>query len=342
MRLGSPGSLFASCPIHDRCFRGGQTPVDSIAVFRHFKIMKSPKTVMNEFKGSFFDIGRLNERIDDIKINQGVILSTLNERRNSTRLADYEFKVFSQWGEDGIVQYLSRAIEIRHKTFIEFGVESFAEANCRFLLMKDNWSGYVVDGSSSNIAKLKNSYFYWKYDINAVDAFITKENINALLAESCFDEDLGILSIDIDGNDYFILEAITTIRPRILICEYNDVFGATRKISVPYEGDFVRTKKHYSNLYFGASLSAITFLANKMGYSLVGTNSSGCNAFFVRDDLLNGKVQVLTAEQAFRPSKIRQSRDKQGNLSYCAGNDRLKEISGLRVVNVETEAIEEL
>ena len=304
--------------------------------------MKSPIPLMNKIKGACQDIWRISERLDEMKINQGLILSTLNETRNSTNLADYEFKVFSQWGEDGIIQYLSKTIELRHKTFIEFGVESFMEANCRFLLMKDNWSGYVIDGSSSNIARLKSSYFYWKYHIDAVDAFITKDNIDDLLAKSGFDEDLGILSIDIDGNDYFILEAISAVRPRILICEYNAVFGAKRRISVPYEADFCRTRKHYSNLYFGASLPAITFLANKKGYSLVGTNSSGCNAFFVRDDLLNGKLPALSAEQAYLTSKIRQSKDKKGNLSHLTGNDRLKEMSGLAVVNVETGAIEEL
>jgi hypothetical protein len=303
--------------------------------------MKSPKALMLEMKSAFQSIWRITERLDELKISQGLILAALNEARRSTDLADYEFKVFSQWGEDGIIQYLSSAIEMKHKTFIEFGVESFMEANCRFLLMKDNWRGYVIDASSSNIANLKKSYFYWKYQIDAVDAFVTKDNINDLLAKSCFDEDVGILSIDIDGNDYFILEAIKTVRPRILICEYNAVFG-TRRISVPYDPDFCRTTKHYSNLYWGASLSAITFLANRKGYSLVGTNSSACNAFFVRDDLLNEKVRVLTAEQAFLPSTIRQSRDKQGNLSYLGGEDRLRAIRGLRVVNVETEGMEEL
>jgi len=304
--------------------------------------MKSPIALMNEIKGALQNVWRISERLDEIKINQGLILSALNETRNSTNLADYEFKVFSQWGEDGIIQYLSKTIELRHKTFIEFGVESFMEANCRFLLMKDNWSGYVIDGSPSNIAKLKSSYFYWKYHIDAVDAFVTKDNIDDLLTRSGFDADLGILSIDIDGNDYFILEAINAVRPRILICEYNAVFGATRKISVPYDPDFCRARKHYSKLYFGASLPAITFIANKKGYSLVGTNSSGCNAFFVRDDLLNGKLPTLTAEQAYLTSKIRQSTNQQGNLSYLAGEDRLKEIRGLAVVNVETGAIEPL
>ena len=294
-----------------------------------------------KIKSAFQSIWRMSERLDAIGINQGLILSALNESRKSTNLADYEFKVFSQWGEDGIIQYLSKAIELKHKTFIEFGVESFMEANCRFLLMKDNWSGFVIDASSSNISILKNSYFYWKHQIDALDAFVTKDNINDLLAKSCFGEDIGILSIDIDGNDYFILEAINVVRPRILICEYNAVFGG-RKISIPYEPDFCRTRKHYSNLYWGASLSAITFLANRKGYSLVGTNSSGCNAFFVRDDLLNEKVKVLTAEQAFISSTIRQSRDKQGSLSHLAGSGRLEAIKGLRVVNVETQAMEEL
>ncbi len=304
--------------------------------------MKSPIVLMNKLKAALQNIWRISERLDEMKINQGLILSALNEHRNSTNLADYEFKVFSQWGEDGIIQFLSKTVELRYKTFIEFGVESFMEANCRFLLMKDNWNGYVIDGSSSNIARLKSSYFYWKYHIEAVDAFITKDNIDELLTKSGFDEDLGILSIDIDGNDYFILEAINAVRPRILICEYNAVFGAKRKISVPYEADFCRTRKHYSNLYFGASLPAITFIANKKGYSLIGTNSSGCNAFFVRDDLLHGKLPALTAEQAYLTSKIRQSKDKRGSLSFLTGNDGLKELRGLAVVNVETGAIEEL
>lgn len=233
-------------------------------------------------------------------------------------------------------------IEIKNKTFIEFGVEDFLESNCRYLLMKDDWSGFVIDGSSRNIDRLKKSYFYWKYHLVAIDAFITKENVNDLLTESGFDDDLGILSIDIDGNDYFVLEAISTFKPRILICEYNAVFGAARKISVPYESEFFRTRKHYSNLYFGASLAAITYLANKKGYSLVGTNTAGVNAFYVRNDLLNDKLEVLSAEDAYSPSKFRESRDERGNLTFITGEDRIKLIKGLPVFNVEKNIIEEL
>ena len=287
-------------------------------------------------------VARFDQRLDDLAIAQGMAMARQNESRNSTRLRDHEFKVFSQWGEDGIIQYLTRAIEITNTTFIEFGVEDFREASCRFLLMKDNWKGFVIDGSEVNIRRLQETYFYWKFQIDAIEAFITRENINDLLARSDFDEDVGILSIDLDGIDYFVLEAINTFRPRILICEYNAIFGADRKISVPYDPGFQRTAGHYSNLYFGASLPALTYLANKKGYTLVGTCSSGGNAFFVRDDILNENLQALTAEQAYMPSNFRESRGKEGNLSLVAGDARLELIRGMAVLNVETGITETL
>src|SRR4051794_15368256 len=93
----------------------------------------------------------LEVNLEEIKINQGVILSHINNGKTSRDLKDYEFKVFSQWGEDGIIQHLVDSIAIKNKTFIEFGVEDFYESNCRFLLMKDNWRGFVIDGSTANI-----------------------------------------------------------------------------------------------------------------------------------------------------------------------------------------------
>ncbi len=137
-------------------------------------------------------------------------------------------------------------------------------------MMNNNWSGYVIDGSKTNIDRLKSSYFYQPYELTAVHAFITRENINELLCKSNFDKDLGILSIDLDGIDYWIFEAITFYEPRILILEYNAVFGNQRKISVPYQGNFFRTKKHYANLYFGASLPALAFLAEKKDMPWLG------------------------------------------------------------------------
>ncbi len=176
----------------------------------------------------------------------------------------------------------------------------------------------------------------------AIDAFITRDNINELMKRSGFGEDLGILSIDLDGNDYHVLEAIKDFRPRILICEYNAVFGPTRRIAVPYDPGFIRTRKHHSNLYCGASLGAIAYLAKARGYTFVGTNSAGNNAFFVRSDLLSHKIAALSVEDGFSPSKFRESRDDDGSLTCVAGDARQKLIAGLPVLNVETGKVEEI
>jgi hypothetical protein len=290
----------------------------------------------------FLSLLDINVRIDDIKINQGIILSALNRQIKSSVISDYEFKIFSQWGEDGIIQYLTESIEIKNKTFIEFGVQDFSESNCRFLMMKDNWKGFVIDGSEHNIEKLRRSYYYWKYHLLTKCTYIKNDNINGILKESGFDEDLGILSIDIDGVDYFVLEAINEYKPRILIVEFNPLFGIERKISVPYRSDFHRTKAHHSNLYFGASLPAIVYLADKKGYSLVGVNTMGGNAFFVKVELLNDKVKRQPVSHIDLQFHCRESRDINGNLNYLAGNARFDAIKGMPVINVETEQIESL
>lgn len=304
--------------------------------------MQSLTAMIASTRRALAALGGINQRLDDMKINQGIILSRLNQEAASKNLKDYEFKVFSQWGEDGIIQHLIRSVAIRDKTFVEFGVEDFFEANCRFLLMKDYWRGFVMDGSMHNIERLKGSYFYWKHQLEAVHAFITRESINDLLSSSGFGSDLGILSIDLDGVDYYVLEAIENFSPRILICEYNSVFGAARKISVPYAPDFRRTEAHHSNLYWGASLGAMTHIAAKKGYALVGTNAAGNDAFYVRKDLMNDRLEALSVEAAYVASGYRESRDRHGALSHVAGDRRLELIRGMPVFNVETGTLEPL
>ena len=103
-------------------------------------------------------------------------------------------------------------------------------------------------------------------------------------------------------------------------------------ITVPYDKYFNRTKEHYSNLFFGASLTALNYLANKKGYSLVGCNIAGNNAFFVRNDLLNKRVKELSVDQSYKESQIRDSRDKNYALSYFAGKKKIELIKGLEVL----------
>jgi hypothetical protein len=233
-------------------------------------------------------------------------------------------------------------VNIKEKTFIEFGVEDFSESNCRYLLTNNNWSGFVIDGSEEKVEKIRKSNYFWRHSLNTLSAFITKENVNDILMKSGFGKNLGVLLIDIDGNDYHIFDEINFFTPSIIICEYNSIFGPERKISVPYAPHFYRILKHYSNLYFGASLSAITYLANKKGYSLAGTNSAGVNAFFLRNDLISDKIRPQTAQQAWFPSSFRESRDSEGKLTLLSGDDRLALLKGLPVLNVESGELEEI
>jgi len=284
----------------------------------------------------------LDARLDALQLNCGRILAAQNNSREELDLQSYEFKIFSQWGEDGIIQRLIRVVPIKYQTFIEFGVEDFSESNCRFLLMNNNWRGFVVDGSQKKIRRLRASHYFWKHQLEAESIFLNVQNINAVLARSGFDEDLGILSVDVDGIDYYLIKEISGFRPRILICEYNAVFGPSRKISVPYDPYFARPEKHFSHLYFGASLAALHFVAEQKGMSLVGTNQAGVNAFFVRNDLLGKSLRKLTPEEAFTDSMARESRDSDGNLSFIGGRDRQNLIRGLPVLNVESGILEDL
>jgi hypothetical protein len=248
-------------------------------------------------------------------------------------LREAEFAVFSQWGEDGILQWLLARVPIAEETFVEFGVENYTEANTRFLLAHLNWSGLVIDGSEAHIDAIKRQPIHWQHDLTAVHAFITRENINELIARR-FLGDIAVLSIDVDGNDYWIWEAIDVVSPRIVVCEYNSVFGCERAITVPYDPQFFRTAAHYSNLYFGASLPALCRLAERKGYVFAGCTRAGNDAFFVRRDVA-GKVPALTANEGYVLSKVRESRDRDGKLSFVSGADRLKLIADCEVFDVD-------
>jgi hypothetical protein len=281
---------------------------------------------------------KTQRQLEDMKVNQGKILAALNRDRRFTDLADYEFKVFSQWGEDGIIQHLVTHLNIANRTFIEFGVEDFSEANCRFLLVNNHWRGFIIDGSERNMDRLRRSDFFWRHQLEYRAQFIDKDNIDSLLSQSGFSRDPGILSVDIDGVDYFVLEALSGWNPAIIIVEYNEAFGYRHAVSVPYDPQFVRSNAHWSNQYYGASLPAFLRLANSRGYGLAGINGKGSNAFFVRRDLLNERVRETTIEACARPQAFRDSRNARGELTFKTGPDRLREAGTLPLLDVSTGA----
>ena len=257
----------------------------------------------------------------------------LPRNRKIKNLSEVEFRVFSQWGEDGIIDWLVSHVAVPNTRFVEFGVETFREANCRFLLMNRNWKGLVFDGDETHMAALRNERIHWMYDLTARSAFVTTENIDELITREEFGGPLGILSIDIDGNDYWVWKAIKSVNPAIVICEYNPILGDTHAISVPYDPNFRRFNAHFSGLFFGCSIEALRQLAKQRGYSFVGSNSNGINAFFVRNDLAGPVLAKLEDTRAFA-SRHRDSRSAGGQMSYTGGLARFELIRHLDVVDV--------
>ncbi len=248
-----------------------------------------------------------------------------------------EFKVFSQSGEDGVIQWLIHNIPIQSKRFIEFGVQNYTELKTRFLLMHDNWSGLIMDGSQENMDYVKQDNICWMHDLKPVPAFITAENINTLIRDNGFDGEVGILSIDIDGNDYWVWKAISCVQADIVICGYNSRFGSERAVTIPYDPNFYRTEAHSSNLYFGASIRALTLLGQQKGYALAYGNEIGSNLFFIRRELLNDVVYEKTVEECYVRAKYRQARDPQGKLMLLSIEDEEKLLEGLSLVDVSID-----
>jgi hypothetical protein len=274
-------------------------------------------------------------RIDAIQEALGRIEAHLNAVDVAGDPRDYEFKVYSQWGEDGIIDHLVNHVAIKNKIFVEFGVENYSEANTIFLLKHRQWGGLVIDGSSDNIDSIRQGNIFWRYDLSADCSFITKENINLIIKRNGIAGDIGLLSVDIDGNDYWVWDAIDIVQPRIVVAEYNSLFGVTATISTPYQANFYRTDAHQSNMYYGASISALNYLATKRGYTLVAGNSAGNNVFFVRNDVL-GTLKPQSVEEAYVSAAFREARSVGGAVELLDFSSRQEAIGHLPVVDVVT------
>ncbi len=290
---------------------------------------------------AFLKWQRIENEKQKLLISKGIISQMRNQYQNVKDFSEIEFSVFSQLGDDGIIQYLINVLDIQNKYFIEFGVQNYIESNTRFLLMNDNWSGLIYDGSSEFINFVQNDYYYWLHDLKARNLFITAENINDAFLKENISGEIGLLHIDIDGNDYWIWKAINVVNPVIVIMEYNSGFGDERAITVPYKPDFERYSEHYSGLYFGSSLQSLCDLAEEKGYSFVGSNSYGNNAYFVRNDKI-GKLKKISCKDGYRFSKARQNKDENGKFTYVLDFEMLNTFENLDVYNTRTNKVEKL
>lgn len=213
-----------------------------------------------------------------------------------------EYSWLSQNGEDGIIRYLFEQIGFESRWLVEFGFGA-KQCNALRLLLKDGFSGLLMDGSTENVDFF--NFAARKHGIDdratAVQAFITRDNLEELITSNGVPRDIDFLSLDVDGNDYWFWETLECVSPRVVCIEYNAGLGPQLRLTVPYDDAFERFEKHPSGFFHGASLAALESLGRRKGYYLIGCDSTGTNAFFLRDDVSIEGVRRLTPSEAFRP-----------------------------------------
>ena len=277
--------------------------------------------------------------INNLKINIG--LNNLIQNRKSYSyvkdVRECEVKIFSQNGEDGIIDYLINQLKINDPNFIEIGVGDYEEANSRFLYEKYHRNGLIIDCESNLKKKVLSNINSWKGNINIVEEFVTSENIQNILKKNANFE-VDIFSLDVDGIDYWLVEKISNNFSKIFISEYNAVFGDKFDISVPNISNFNRSNYHYSTLCYGMSLRALIRIMKLKGYYFVGTNSLRNNAFFVNNEYSKEKffpnLDVDSNKIIHHTnSVIRESRNKNGELNYLPVTQRLNEIKDCEIID---------
>ncbi|PSF39051.1 hypothetical protein C7H19_03085 [Aphanothece hegewaldii CCALA 016] len=217
------------------------------------------------------------------------------------KLNKYEFKAYSQGGEDGIINEIFRRIGTTNQYFVEFGVGVGLENNSALLLTL-GWRGLWIEGSEKYCKNIKEKFKYIikNNQLTLINNFVDADNIESLFKKANVPEELDLLSIDIDGNDYWIWKAINQYRPRVVIIEYNAAYPPQVSWTIEYNPNH---RWDYSN-YMGASLLALEKLGIYKGYKLVGCSFTGVNAFFVRDDLVNEHfLEPYTAENHYEPAR---------------------------------------
>lgn len=219
---------------------------------------------------------------------------------DSRSLLRFGFKVYSQNEEDGIIEEIFRRIGYTNRTFVEFGVDDGLENNSLKLIL-EGWRGLWLEGSAANVEAIQAKFADVIADgrLSIDHAFIDRDNINTIIGRT-FSGEIDLISIDIDGNDIYVMEALKVINPRVIVIEYNGKFRPPLSIAQKYDPNFVWAKRDYT----GASLAAIEKVAARKGYSLVGCNIMGINAFFVRNDLVADRFQApFTAEHHYQPAR---------------------------------------
>ena len=215
--------------------------------------------------------------------------------RNNTSLRRlyYRVRLLRPSSQADERQILARLTKDAPRTFVEFGFHPI-EFNCVAFAMDPTWSGLLIDGSKRQVDDARS---LWPSRLEFVQRFLTLDNLNFIRDRFL---QLGVLSIDVDGNDYWFLKALIDTKPTVISVEYNSTLGF-EPITVLYDESFDRHEKHDLGWYHGASLTALTKLCAEHGYGLAAGSDGSCNAFFTRDG-------NLKPENVWKPNTMRAQR----------------------------------
>lgn len=241
-------------------------------------------------------------QIPDISI-ENYITKYMHENpkyQNPKRLNRFEYQVYSQNGEDGIITEIFKRIGTTNRFFVEFGASELMN-NTTYLLLKD-WTGAWIETSPNIVKRIKakHSSLIKNKKLLVKNATIAAENVEMLFKELDIPKEFDLMSIDIDGNDYWVWKAIENYYPRAVVIEYNAKFRQEVKWVMKYNPNH----RWRGTCYQGASLKSLETLGLKKGYKLIGCDFNGVNSFFVREDLVKDKfLEPYTAESHYEPPR---------------------------------------
>jgi len=216
------------------------------------------------------------------------------------------FGVYSQNDEDGILLYIFSLIGTTNKKVVDIGCGEIKGSSTANLIIHHGWTGLLMDADGSLIQTARKFYANCpttrQFPPVLLQTFVTTENINSLIKDHGFSGDIDLLTIDLDGIDFWIWKAIDCLSPRVVMVEYQDILGPDKSLTIPYRPDFKLSdypvNKLYPN-YVGASLPAFVKLARQKGYRLTGCNCYGYNAFFIRSGIGENILPEVSAESCF-------------------------------------------
>jgi len=269
------------------------------------------KSIIKNFLKKHFLILKIRNRfIPSVQIQQRQLYLKYREllkKNELPKISETGFRVFSQFEEDGLLLFIFSIIGMDNKVFVEIGSDDGVNSNSANLYFNFGCRGLFIDGNSESIKRGKRFFdkypHTWFYKPKFRNAMITRENVNQIIEDAGYNGEIGLLSIDIDGNDYWIWDAITVVSPKVVIIETHNEFGL-RNIVVPYDAEYSYPGKH--PVYHGASPVAMNKLAAKKGYRLVGANELGSNFIFVKNGLAVDAIPEVSVESLLNHPSIKE------------------------------------